>query len=268
MSQYKIEAGTGQHIGDREEQQDRVALFAAPKAPGYMLAVVADGMGGLSGGALAAEQVVRTAQQIFEHFSPLTDEVEAMLQTIAREANTIIKLSALSSEKKPHSTLVLLVITPQNDAIWAHVGDSRLYCFDGPNCAQRTIDHSYLEHLRAENKLDEKSAKDPLLANMLINVLGSSAEQFKLSVSRREGLKTGDAFVLCTDGLWQYFSDAEIGAAIAMNSARQACEMLINKARERAAGTKADNCTLAVIKLVKPVQEIKDYTVKKMRRAV
>ena len=60
MSQYKIEAGTGQHIGDRSEQQDRTALFVAPKAPGYMMAVLADGMGGLSGGSLAAEQVIRT----------------------------------------------------------------------------------------------------------------------------------------------------------------------------------------------------------------
>lgn len=268
MSQYKIEAGTGQHIGDREEQQDRVALFAAPKAPGYMLAVVADGMGGLSGGALAAEQVVRTAQQIFERFSPLTDNVEALLQAIAHEADTIIKLSAMSSDKKPHSTLVLLIITPQNNAIWAHVGDSRLYYFDGPNCVKRTTDHSYLEHLKAENRLDEKSAKDPLLASLLVNVLGSSADKFELSVGRRDGLKAGDAFLLCTDGLWQYFSDAELGAAIAMNSARQACEMLINKARERATRTKADNCTLTVIKLVKSASEVKDYTVKQMRRAV
>ncbi|MGH8808655.1 MAG: serine/threonine-protein phosphatase, partial [Noviherbaspirillum sp.] len=60
MSQYRIEAGTGQHIGDRKEQQDRTALFTAPKAPGYVMAIVADGMGGLSGGAFAAEQVIRT----------------------------------------------------------------------------------------------------------------------------------------------------------------------------------------------------------------
>ena len=110
MRQYEIEAGTGQHIGDRSEQQDRVALFAAPKAPGYMLAVIADGMGGLSGGALAAEQVVRTAQQIFERFSPLTDDPEAILHTIASEADTVIKLSAMSSDKKPHSTVALLII--------------------------------------------------------------------------------------------------------------------------------------------------------------
>src|SRR6476660_3494232 len=109
MSHYKIEAATGQHIGDRKEQQDRVALFAAPRAPGYMMAVLADGMGGLSGGALAAEQVIRTARQAFDLFSPQTDKVDNLLATIARDAHTIIKLTAISSEKLPHSTCVILV---------------------------------------------------------------------------------------------------------------------------------------------------------------
>jgi serine/threonine protein phosphatase PrpC len=268
MSQYKIEAGTGQHIGDREEQQDRVGLFAAPKAPGYMLAVLADGMGGLSGGALAAEQVIRSAQQSFERFSPLTDDVETMLHTIAKEADTVIKLSAMSSEKKPHSTMVLLVITPENTAIWAHVGDSRLYAFEGPNCIKRTVDHTYREQLKAENKRDERIEKDPALAGLLVSVLGSATNTLQVTIGRREGLKTGDAFLICSDGLWQYFKDAELGAAIAMNTTRKASEMLINKARERAIGIKADNCTLAIVKLVKLEKEVKDYTVKKMRRAV
>jgi serine/threonine protein phosphatase PrpC len=268
MSQYRIEAGTGQHIGDRQEQQDRTALFAAPKAPGYMLAVMADGMGGLSGGALAAEQVVRSAQQVFERFSPLTDDPETILHTIAKEADTVIKLSAMSSEKKPHSTVVLLMITPQNTAIWAHAGDSRLYCFDGPNCVRRTEDHTYLAQLKTENKLDNATARDPLLANLLVNVVGSTTNDLALSVARREGLKIGDSFLLCTDGLWQYFSEAELGAAIAMNSVRQASEMLIAKARARAVPGKADNCTLAIVKLVKQVAEPKDYTAKKMRRAI
>ncbi len=153
MSQYKIEAGTGQHIGDRSEQQDRTALFVAPKAPGYMMAVLADGMGGLSGGSMAAEQVVRTAQQNFENFSPLTETVEEMLDAIGGEAHTLINLTAFSSEKQPHSTMVILVLTPEGSAIWAHVGDSRLYRFEGPNCAEQTVDHSLVEKLVGEGKL-------------------------------------------------------------------------------------------------------------------
>jgi len=268
MSQYKIEAGTGQHIGDREEQQDRVALLAAPKAPGYMMAVLADGMGGKSGGALAAEQVVRSARQAFESFSPLTDRIEDMLHTIARDTHTIIKLSGLSAEKEPHSTMVLLVLTPDKEAIWAHVGDSRLYRFEGPNFIQHTIDHSYVEQLVTDGKLTREQAKNHRLSNVLVNVLGSGTQEPYVTIGRHRGLRPGDHFLLCSDGLWHYFSEPELGAAIAMNAPRDAAEMLVRKARERAAGSAADNCTFAIVKLVVPPQEERNYTAKKMRRAV
>jgi serine/threonine protein phosphatase PrpC len=268
MSPYKIEAGTGQHLGDRNEQQDRSALFAAPRAPGYIMAVVADGMGGLSGGALAAEQVIRTAKQAFDSFSPQTDDVEEMLRTIAHDAHTIIKLTAFSSEKKPHSTMVILVITPERHAIWAHVGDSRLYRFSGPNCASRTVDHSYVEKLVKEGKLSPADASNHHLSNVLVHALGTQDKEPEVTLGRYDGLKAGDAFLLCTDGLWHYFSDAELGAAVAMNSPRLASEMLISKARERAAGASGDNCTLAIIKLITPPAEEKSYKVGKMRRAV
>ncbi|MDB5729850.1 MAG: serine/threonine-protein phosphatase [Noviherbaspirillum sp.] len=94
------------------------------------------------------------------------------------------------------------------------------------------------------------------MANVLLSALGASEEP-RTAVRRCEGLKAGDAFLLCTDGLWRYFSDAELGAAIAMNSPRQASEMLINKARERAVGISADNCTLAIVKLVMPPDKAK-----------
>lgn len=268
MSQYKIEAATGQHLGDRHEQQDRAALFAAPKAPGYMMAVLADGMGGLSGGALAAEQVVRTAKQAFDLFSPQTDDVEKMLATIALDAHTIIQLTAISSEKEPHSTMVALVLTPDRGAFWAHVGDSRLYRFDGPNFAERTVDHSFVEKLVKDGKLPRTEAQKHQLANVLTSALGDRKRKPEITLGRHDGLKTGDAFLLCSDGLWPYFEDSELGAAIAMNTSRQACEMLIAKAQERAAGANADNCTLAIVKLVAPPQETKNYAVGKMRRAV
>jgi len=268
MSPYKIEAGTGQHIGDRKEQQDRAALFAAPRAPGYVLAILADGMGGMSGGALAAEQVIRTAKQAFDHFSPLTDDVGKMLETIAHDAHTIIKLTSFSSEKNPHSTMVALVITPERSAVWAHVGDSRLYRFDGPNCIERTVDHSYVEMLVREGKLSREEARNHRLSNVLVSALGSHDREPQVTLRRVDGLKAGDAFLLCSDGLWHYLSDAELGAAIAMNSPRQASEMLISKARERTTDAAGDNCTLAIVKLAEVPAEPKAYSIGKMKRAV
>ena len=268
MGQYKIEAGSGQHLGDRQEQQDRVALFAAPRAPGYMMAVIADGMGGRSGGALAADQVIRTAKQAFDLFSPQTENVEHMLESIARDAHTIIRLTAISSEKQPHSTMVALVITPERNAVWVHVGDSRLYRFSGPNLAERTTDHSYVERLVREGKLTRSEAQRHRLANVLVSALGSRDSELQITLGRYSGLSAGDAFLLCTDGLWHYFSDAELGAAIAANAPRQASEMLIAKARERATGIPADNCTLAIVKVVEMPVETGRYTAKKMSSAV
>ncbi|MFZ6846502.1 PP2C family protein-serine/threonine phosphatase [Undibacterium sp. RuTC16W] len=266
MSQYKIEAGTGQHIGDRKEQQDRAALFAAPHAPGYMMAVVADGMGGKSGGALAAEQVVRTAKLLFDDFYP-TGDVKKLLEHIVNEAHTVIKLSGVSAEKEPHSTFVALVITPNKEAIWAYAGDSRLYRFSGPNFAERTKDHSYVERLVDEGKITAEEAKTHRMSNILVNVLGSSTTPPYITYGQRSELKVGDSFLICSDGLWHYFTDAELSAAVAANSPRQASELLIRKARERAEGH-GDNCTFAIVKLVEPPEEVKNYVVQKMRRAV
>ena len=264
MSLYKIEASTGQHIGDRSEQQDRIALLAAPRAPGYMMAVLADGMGGAGGGSIAAEQAVRTARQVFESFSPLTDTVESMLQSITSEVHTVIQLMTLSSERRPRSTLAMLVLTPEHAAVWGHVGDSRIYRFSGPNLGERTIDHTQ----GPRQPITTATAAANPKKSLLVNVLGDPAIQPVLSIGGYSGIRAGDAFMLCSDGLWAYCSDAECGAAIAMNPPRDAAQMLIHKARERTIGANADNISVAVIKLVKPPKEISQYQVDKMRRAV
>ena len=63
---YRLTASTGIHRGDREYQQDQVAVFNHPRLNGCILAVVADGMGGRSGGRKASDQVMMTAKQLIE----------------------------------------------------------------------------------------------------------------------------------------------------------------------------------------------------------
>jgi serine/threonine protein phosphatase PrpC len=55
---YRITASTGIHKGDRDYQQDQVNLLSHPRFPGCMLGIVADGMGGRSGGRKASDQVM------------------------------------------------------------------------------------------------------------------------------------------------------------------------------------------------------------------
>ena len=54
MPRFKVTACTAEHIGDRPDQQDRVAVLTSPRHPNSVLAVVSDGMGGRTGGRMAA----------------------------------------------------------------------------------------------------------------------------------------------------------------------------------------------------------------------
>ncbi|UCV04728.1 PP2C family protein-serine/threonine phosphatase [Dechloromonas denitrificans] len=245
-----IDACAAQHQGDRKEQQDRVAILPHARRKGVALAVVADGMGGHTGGALAAEQVVHTAKNNLDHFAPAEESPHCMLENSMREAHTMIKASRFMNEKDPHSTAVMLLLQPGR-ITWAHCGDSRLYHFRGKQLLARTVDHSYVEHLVSIGKITAEQALTHPNRNVLLTSLGGQEEP-KFDFSDTADLQAGDAFVLCSDGLWAYFDDGEMATLVADNSARNACEILIDTARKRAAG-EGDNLSLAIIKLVEAV---------------
>jgi len=241
-----VDACAAQHQGDRKEQQDRVAILPHARARGVALAVVADGMGGHTGGALAAEQVVHTAKTNLDQFVVADETSQRMLENSMREAHTMIKASRFMNEKDPHSTAVMLLLQPGR-VTWGHCGDSRLYHFRGKKLVGRTIDHSYVEHLLAAGKITPEQALNHPNRNVLLASLGGQDEP-KITLAEVTEPAAGDAFVLCSDGLWAYFDDEELGTLVADNSARQACEILIDKARQRAKGS-GDNLSLAIIKL-------------------
>ena len=102
---FRIAAATGLHRGDRAYQQDQVEVITHGRVPGCALGVVADGMGGKSGGRKAADQVMLTARQIFERYVPAKDDAATTLRQLVMESHLMIKLTALTAEEEPHSTL-------------------------------------------------------------------------------------------------------------------------------------------------------------------
>ncbi|MFN3984429.1 MAG: PP2C family protein-serine/threonine phosphatase [Rhodocyclaceae bacterium] len=242
-----IETCVARHTGDRREQQDCVSLFGHPTRPGMMMAVLADGMGGHSGGALAAEQVVIKAKQNFETYAPNSESPEHLLQGIVNEAHMVIRLTRFTSEKDPHSTAVVLMLQPDR-VNWAYCGDSRLYHFRGDQTLSRSLDHSLVGELQRKGKLDEAGALVHPQRNVLLSCLGAERDP-RIDHGKLAPLVAGDSFLLCSDGLWAYFTDAELGSIIATMSAREAARVLVNLARERAMGG-GDNISLAIIKLI------------------
>ncbi|MCA3251144.1 MAG: PP2C family protein-serine/threonine phosphatase [Pseudomonadota bacterium] len=243
---FRLSAATGLHRGDRAYQQDQVEILKHPRV-GYVLGIVADGMGGKSGGRKAADQVLMTARQIFERFVPGDEDASAMLVQLVREAHLMIKLTAITSEEEPHSTVAAFVVGPELACDVIHAGDSRVYHFRGAEMLRRTLDHSYVQRLIDEGKLTEQGANTHPQANLLTGCLGTHADP-PLAPWHIDRLEFGDTLLACSDGLWHYFSPKEIGSIVHALPPREAGEMLIAKARQRARGS-GDNLSLAIARI-------------------
>ena len=249
-----VETCSAQHIGDRQEQQDRIALFPHTTRRGMLMAVLADGMGGHTGGAMAAEQVVLKARQNFEEFAPGDETPQQLLGDIIKEAHIAIKLTRFTSEQDPHSTACVLLFQPGR-VDWAHCGDSRIYHFRNDQLVGRSSDHSYVNMMLKQGYLTPEQAEHHPQKNVLLGCLGSEREP---TIDHGEAVppQAGDIFLLCSDGLWAYFTDAELGGVLAAHAPRAAAELLIQRARDRAQG-RGDNCSLAIVKLTETKDEKK-----------
>ena len=244
---YRLSAATGIHRGDRAYQQDQVQVLQHHRVPGCLMGVLADGMGGKSGGRKAADQVILTAQQLFERFAPNREDTGEALKQLVLEAHLMIKLTAITSEEEPHSTVAAFIISPNRECDLVHAGDSRIYHFRGSTLVSRTVDHSYVQRLVDEGQIAEEDANDHPQSNLLTGCLGTHQDP-PLAHKRIEQLEIGDTILSCSDGLWHYFTAKELGAIVHTLSPREASEMLINKARQRANGG-GDNISLALIRV-------------------
>lgn len=244
---YRLTASTGIHKGDRDYQQDQVALLQHHRVKGCIMAVVADGMGGRSGGRKASDQVMLTAKQLFERYSPEADDAQAMLKQLVEEAHVVIKLTAISAEEEPHSTVVAFLINPGGDCHWIHSGDSRVYHFHGSKLVKRSMDHSYVQALVNRGEITEEQANVHPQSNILMSCLGAETDPTADNHFIPQ-LRAGDVLIACSDGVWHYFTNAELGSVLSNLSAREATEFLIEKARSRSNGG-GDNLSLAIVKL-------------------
>lgn len=244
---YKLTAATGLHKGDRQYQQDQIILLPHARTNGCALGVVADGMGGRSGGRKASDQVMLTAKQLFERYDPDTEGACEFLRQMAHEAHLVIKLTAISSEEEPHSTIAAFVIMPSGACHWLTAGDSRIYHFRREQLVSRSKDHSHVQNLVDKGELSEADANTHPLSNILTSCLGIEQEP-AMTTHSIAALAPGDVLVACTDGLWHYFSTTELGMVLSSLSPREAAEFLVKKARERANGG-GDNLSLVIAKI-------------------
>jgi len=245
---FRLAAASGLHQADRPYQQDQVLMLAHPRVNGCVMGLVADGMGGRSGGRKASDQVVMTARQLFAKYAPGADSAGALLAQLVNDSHMVIKLTAVSAEQEPHSTVAAFLMDPDGACTWIHVGDSRIYHFRDGRMVGRTKDHSYVQALCDRGEIAEDEMDIHPQANILLGCLGMTTGDPPIETHHIPRLQPGDSLLTCSDGLWHYFLPEEMGAVIAERSPREAVGLLVDEARIRARGA-GDNISLAVLKL-------------------
>jgi len=197
----------GRARGGREAQQDEVLCLHDATQEAFLL-VLADGMGGDGAGELASAGVIDVARRLWNEGLWRDQPGPLFLESLCQEAHTELhRRRAGLQGGEPHSTVVAMMV--QGDRVsWAHVGDSRLYRFQGARLLGRTEDHSLAQLRLLRGEITERElATHPDQHKLLRGLGGPEVPVVEHGCAR---LRPGQSFVLCSDGVWEQLSTEEL----------------------------------------------------------
>lgn len=228
------------HIGGRKSNQDRMGYSFTRDA---LLLLLADGMGGHIQGERAATIALQTIGALFQqNANPFIKKPERFLEESFFAAHREIhRYRAINNLPETPRTTIVACLIQHNSAFWAHCGDSRLYWMRNGQILARTRDHSRIESLIAQGKVDPSERNTHPERNKLFNCIGAPNMPI-VEISRRASLQSGDVMLLCSDGLWSVLPDHELAHRLHQNTIVRAVPELIADAT-RIAGKGSDNVT-------------------------
>lgn len=236
----QIEYLSKKNIGAREDQQDSVNIT---QHGNDILIALGDGMGGHSGGAMASNFFVTTAQDHFENSD--YSNPKSFFDNIIYESENKIDLYSNQSGEDPHTTSTL-ALYKNNTVYFSNIGDSRVYVFTRKGLQKRTRDHSVTEMLYQMGEISENEMATHPDQNKLTKSLGPGAHE-KASYYEYK-LNENEEFIIlvCSDGLWEYVQEKEMMYWVFNFDLENALTKMIEIARSEG-GAKGDNISVAVM---------------------
>jgi len=199
-------------IGDRQSNQD---AQASARQGGLACFVVSDGAGGHAGGEVASNLVVKAViesflQELSFGVRALQYYVSHAIDKVAQEKSTDGQLADMSA------TLATVLIDNDNRcALWAHLGDTRIYLFRDKKIQSITHDHSLMQQFVDAGYCPPEALRTHPQRSVLYAAVGTSGETAPEMTPDAIALQEGDAFLLCTDGFWEWVIESKMEQTLA-----------------------------------------------------
>ena len=233
---YKTDTGRQRHANE-DSYFARSPVFA-----------VADGMGGAQAGEVASRIAAGAFEQGMEDEAP----AESQLEGIAQDANREIhELAQRDSSRAGMGTTLTAALLRDGELALSHVGDSRAYVLRDGELKRLTKDHSLVEELRRQGRLTDEEAEEHPQRSIITRALGPEPS---VNVDTMTfPAKSGDVFLLCSDGLTTMVSDEEIAEILGeAKTLRAGVNKLIDAANAKGG---RDNITAVAFRVAEEGEE-------------
>ncbi len=224
-------------VGGRLYNEDCVAYKQL--GDDCLCVVLADGLGGHGGGEIASKTAVDTILTGWNR--PATP---ASLCDLIQEAHRRILLMQTAVCRMTTTAVILSV--DGDRALWAHVGDSRLYHFIDGRLDFQTRDHSASQIAVMMGQIRPEEIRFHEDRSHIFRALGqesgvqADAKEQELSVGRH-------AFLLCTDGFWEYVYEEEMARELSAAVSPQDWLERMRRCIDGRVGGDHDNNTAAAV---------------------
>ncbi|MEO6490614.1 MAG: Stp1/IreP family PP2C-type Ser/Thr phosphatase [Ferruginibacter sp.] len=230
----------------RTNNEDSASFFRVSdevmvRERGFLL-LVADGMGGHLAGEVASKMAVDIISE--EYYKPSNDKIENLLSKAFNTANKKIFAMSSSNEKyKGMGTTCTALVIAGKSVYYAHAGDSRAYMYATNFFTRITEDHTYVQELVKNGSITAAEADTHPQRNILTNAMGTKPELRVDTGKCLQEFHTGNRLMICSDGLYDYLPDTEIGEIMGHPSIQDAVDKFIYLAKERGG---MDNITVVL----------------------
>lgn len=240
----QLEVSVLTDAGGRARNEDAYGFWSGG---GGCFCVVSDGAGGHGAGDVASKLAVRVVLASFQDDPQCTGV--AITQALANAHRAIVgeqtTAGALSGMRA--TATVLAIDTVRHLAAWGHVGDTRLYCFRDHKIVAQTKDHSVVQRLVDAGYLKPAATRESTERSRLFAALGHDGENSASVGATDFVIAGGDAFLLCTDGFWEYIDESAMETALAAAlSAADWLRVMESQVRQRG-GPEQDNFSALAI---------------------